>query len=175
MPERELPEHIRRQLSEALDGGSPLVAPLPSQARFARVLDAMPSPRWRLRGLKVAVAVGGIVVVALAGPPQPREWVVQAVNDISRQVGLPAGSATPSPQESSTTSEQPERNEPAESPESHETTVGPGESPEASASPVGDGTPQGGQAQPQASPTPEPSDGGGGGGHSPEPSPSSGG
>ena len=116
MPDRELPENIRRQLSAGLDGGVPLVAPLPSQARFAALHGATPSPRWRLRALTVAVAAAGIVVVALAGPPQPREWVVQTVNGISRQVGVPAGSVTPSPKEQSTTSDQRERNEPSESP-----------------------------------------------------------
>ena len=68
MPDRELPEHIRRQLSAGLDGGAPLVAPLPSHARFATLRGPMPAPRWRLRGLTVAVAAAGIVIVALAGP-----------------------------------------------------------------------------------------------------------
>ena len=179
MPDRELPENIRRQLSAGLDGGVPLVAPLPSQARFAALHGATPSPRWRLRALTVAVAASGIVVVALAGPPQPREWVVQTVNGISRQVGVPAGSVTPSPKEQSTTSDQRERSEPSESPETHETpgeSPEPAQSPEAEESPDGDDAPQSGPAQPQASPTPGPSDGGGDGGgdHSPEPSPSSG-
>src|SRR5438128_1963635 len=81
MPDRELPEHIRRQLSAGLDGGAPLVAPLPSQARFATLRGSMPAPRWRLRGLTVAVAAAGIVIVALAGPPQPRQWLVQSVGE----------------------------------------------------------------------------------------------
>src|SRR5437899_1911173 len=119
MPDRELPENIRRQLSAGLDGGVPLVAPLPSQARFAALHGATPSPRWRLRALTVAVAAAGIVVVALAGPPQPREWVVQTVNGISRQVGLPAGSSSPSPSHGeSTPGEQGTSNE---SPEASET------------------------------------------------------
>ena len=182
MPDRELPENIRRQLSAGLDGGVPLVAPLPSQARFAALHGAPPSPRWRLRALTVAVAAAGIVVVALAGPPQPREWVVQTVNGISRQVGVPAGSVSPSPKEQSTTSGEQEPNAAAESPENHEATAEPGESPEPAQSPEpeespdGDDAPQSGPAQPQASPTLEPSDGSGDGGgdHSPEPSPSSG-
>jgi len=176
MPDRELPENIRRQLSAGLDGGVPLVAPLPSQARFAALHGATPSPRWRLRALTVAVAAAGIVVVALAGPPQPREWVVQTVNGISRQVGVPAGSVTPSPKEQSTTSGEQKPNAAAESPENHEATAEPAGSPEPEESPDGDDAPQSGPAQPQASPTREPSDGGGDGGsdHSPEPSSSSG-
>lgn len=174
MPDRQLPEHIRRQLSAALNGGAPLVAPLPSQARFATPGGAMPSPRWRLRALTMAVAAAGIVVVAFAGPPQPREWVVQTVNGISKQVGIPAGSATPSPVEKSTRSGQQKPNAPTESPENHEATPKPVGSPEPAESPDGDDTPQSGPAQPQATPTPEPRDGDGGGDHSPEPSPSSG-
>ena len=152
MPDRDLSRHIRRQLSAALDGGAPLIAPLPSQARFATLRGAMPSPRWRVRALTVAVAAAGIVVVAFAGPSQPREWVVQSVNGISKQVGIPAGSTTPSPRDDSATSGQKEPNAPAESPEA---TAEPAES--------------------QQSPVSEPSDGSGGGDHSPEPSPSSGG
>src|SRR5690349_21308994 len=114
MPDRELSKRIRRQLSAALEGGVPLVAPLPAQARFATLPGAMPSPRWRLRALTVAVAAAGIVVVAFAGPPQPREWVVQSVNGISKQVGIPAGSATPSPE--SAPSGQKKPNAPIQSP-----------------------------------------------------------
>ena len=174
MPDRELPKHVRRQLSAALDGGAPLTAPLPGQARFATRPGAMPSPRWRLRALTVAVAGAGIVVVAFAGPPQPREWVVQSVNGISKQVGIPAGAATPSPQEEPTRSSQVKPGVPTESPEAPEATTEPVGSPEPTESPDGDDTQP---AQPQSSPTPEPSDGGGGDGggdHSPEPSPSSG-
>ncbi len=152
MPDRDLSRHILRQLSAALDGGAPLIAPLPSQARFATLRGAMPSPRWRLRALTVAVAAAGVVVVAFAGPSQPREWVVQSVNGISKQMGIPAGSATPSPKDESATSGQKKPNAPAESPE-------------ATAKPV----------ESQQSPVSEPSDGSGGGDHSPEPSPSSGG
>ena len=158
MPDRDLSRHIRRQLSAALDGGAPLAAPLPSQARFAALRGAVPSPRWRLRALTVAVAAAGIVVVAFAGPPQPREWVIQSVNGISKQVGIPAGATTPSPKDESATSGQKEPKVTTRSPEA----------PEATAEP----------AEPQSSPTPELSDGGGGsdGGddHSPGPSPSSG-
>jgi hypothetical protein len=155
MPDRDLPWHIRRQLSAALDGGAPLIAPLPSQARFAALRRAMPSPRWRLRALTVAVAAAGIVVVAFAGPSQPREWVAQSVNGISKQVGIPAGSATPTPKNEPTTSGQKKPNAPTESPEA---TAEPVESPEPTES-----------QQP-----PEPSDESGGDDHSPEPSPSSG-
>ncbi len=151
MPDRDLPKHIRRQLSAALDRGAPLDAPLPSQARFAALRGAMPSPRWRLRALTVAVAAAGIVVVAFAGPPQPRDWVVQSVNGISKQVGIPAGSAAPSPKDELATSGQKKPNAPTESPEA---TAEPAES--------------------QQSPISQPSDGSGGGDHSPEPSPSSG-
>jgi len=157
MPDRDLSQHIRRQLSAALDGGAPLIAPLPSQARFAALRGAMPSPRWRLRALTVAVAAAGIVVVAFAGPSQPREWVVQSVNGISKQVGIPAGSATPTPKNESATSGQKKPNAPTESPEA---TAEPGESPE--------------PAESQQPPVSEPIDGGGGGDHSPEPSPSNG-
>jgi len=169
MPERELSEQIRRRLSAALDDGAPLVAPLPSQARFATLHGATPSPRWRLRALTVAAAAAGIAVVAFAGSPQPRQWVVQTVNGITKQVGIPAGSVSPSPRDESPTSGQ--ANEPTESPEA---TQEPRESPEPAESPDGDDTPQSGPGQPQPSPTAEPSDGGGGGDHSPEPTPSSG-
>ena len=176
MPDRKLPEDVRRRLSAALESGAPLITPMPSQARFAVPTGAMPAPRWRLRALTVAVAVAGIVVVALAGPPQTREWVVQSVNGISKQVGLPAGSVTPSPSEESTTSGENEPNAPTQSPENHEASPEPAGSPQPAESPDGDDTPQ--PAQPQSSPTPEPSDGGGGsdggGDHSSEPSPSSG-
>ena len=175
MPDRELPEHIRRRLSAALDGGAPLVRPLPSQARFATPRGPMPTPRWRLRALTVVVAAAGIVVVAIAGPSQPRQWLVQTVNGISKQVGVPAGSVTPSPKDDSKSSGQKEQNAPHESPEANEGTAGPAESPEPEESPDGDDAPQSGPGQPQASPTSEPSDGhDGGGDHSPEPSPSSG-
>jgi len=117
----------------------------------------MPSPRWRLRALTVAVAVAGIVAVAFGGPSQSREWVVQSVNGISKQVGIPAGSATPSPKNESSTSGQKKPSAPTESPE---TTAEPVESPE--------------PAESQQPPVSEPSDESGGGDHSPEPSPSSG-
>jgi hypothetical protein len=173
MPERELSEQVRRRLSAALDAGSPLVAPLPSQARFATLQGATPSPRWKLRALTVAAAAAGIAVVAFAGSPQPRQWVVQTVNGITKQVGIPAGSVSPSPRDESTTSGQQKENEPTESPEAPEATQEPRESPEPAESPDGDDTLQTGPGQPQPSPTAESSDGGGGGDHSPEPTPSS--
>ena len=157
MPDRELSRHIRRQLSAALDGGAPLIAPLPSQARFAALGGAMPSPRWRLRALTVAVAAAGIVVVAFAGPPQPREWVVQSVNGISKQMGIPAGAAAPSPKNESATSGEKKLNAPTESPEA---TAEPVESPE--------------PAESQQPPVSEPGEESGGDDHSLEPSPSSG-
>jgi hypothetical protein len=178
MPERELPRHLRQQLSALLEDGAPLAAPLPSQARYSRLREPMLTPRWRLRALTVAVAIAGIVLVGLAGPQQPREWFIQSVNDITKQVGVPAGSSSPSPstgaqghKESPETTESPEANEPSET----------GQTPEAGESPEPAQSPDGGDRA-QASPTPEQHDGGGDGGgggggdgdHSPEPSPSSG-
>lgn len=177
MPDRELPQQLRQRLSASLEGGSPLVAPLASQARFATLRGAVPAPRWRLRALTVAVAAAGIVAVALAGPPQPRQWFVQSVDDITRQVGIPAGAASPSPAQSGpTTSGQRgsshESPEPSESPEADEQPQA-GESPEPKESPEQSGSPESGEG-PEPSPTSEPTEDGGGGDHSPEPSPSSG-
>lgn len=122
----------------------------------------VPSPRWRVRALTIAVAAAGIVAVTFAGPAQPREWVVQSVNDISKQVGIPAGSDTPSPSEKSTSSGAKEPSGTGLPQATHKATVEPSESPEA------EGTTASGPAEGQPSPTP----GDGGDDHSPEPSPS---
>ncbi|HET7465233.1 MAG TPA: hypothetical protein VFL29_01090 [Candidatus Dormibacteraeota bacterium] len=177
MPDRELPKNLQQQLSASLEDGSPLLAPLPSQARYATLRGAAPAPRWRLRALTVAAAVAGIVAVALAGPSQPRQWLVQSVNDITKQVGVPAGAASPSPSKGGqTTSGQDssrESPEPSESPEANEPSQA-GASPEPRESPEPTGSPESGEG-PQPSPTSGSSeDGGSGGDHSPQPSPSSG-
>ncbi|HEV2218268.1 MAG TPA: hypothetical protein VGV88_11940 [Candidatus Dormibacteraeota bacterium] len=162
MPERVLSARARARLSAALDRGAPLVAPLASQARYATMRGPMPSPRWRVRALTIAVAAVGIVAVAFAGPTQPRDWVVQSVNDISKQVGIPAGSVTPSPSEKSSASGAKEPTGAGQPQVTHKATVEPSESPEA------EGTQASGPAQPQPSPT----SGDGGDDRSPEPSPS---
>lgn len=165
MPDRELPRHLLDELASSLEKGAPLVAPLASQARYATARIVLPPARWRLRALTVAVAAAGIVVVALAGPPQPREWIAQSVNALERQVGVPANEVTPSPtHESEATSgeqtgqrspESTEQAEPRQSPE-------PGESPEPlqqqspepQESPGGDGGGSSDGDQPQVSPSP---------------------
>ena len=161
MPDRELPRSLRQRLSASLEGGSPLLAPLASQARYATVRGAMPAPRWRLRALTVAVAAAGIVAVALAGPSQPRQWLVQSVNDITKQVGIPAGTASPSPSKGGpTTSGQ--QGSSHESPEANESSRA-GESPEPKESPEPSQSGEG----PDGSPTPQQSEDGGDGDHSP--------
>lgn len=135
MRDRELPKQARRRLSVALDRGAPLIAPLPAQARFASAHGVVPSPRWRLRALTVAVAAVGIAVVAFAGQPQARDWIVESVNGISKQVGIPAGSVSPSPKEDSAASGQKKPNAPIESPETPEATAEPSESPEPAQTP----------------------------------------
>ena len=165
MPERVLPSRLRYQLSAALERGAPLVAPMASQARYATMRGPMPSPRWRVRALTVAVAALGIVVVAFVGPQQSRDWVVQSVSGISKEVGIPAGSVTPSPSERSTASGQNDRSATGQSQATHQATEEPVNSPEA------DGAPQSGPAQQQSSPNPEPGDDRGD--HWPTPSPSS--
>lgn len=150
MPDRDLPKRLRDQLSASLEVGAPLTAPLPSQARFATVRRAVPTPRWRLRALTVAVAAAGIVVVAFAGPPQPRQWF----STLTRQVGVPAGDVSPSPtnqnQPAAQASQQSGRRAaPVASPEPRESPV-PRESPEPGESPDGNGA----QASPSATPSP---------------------
>lgn len=163
MPERELSGRAQRRLSAALDRGAPLVAPLAAQARYATMAGAMPSPRWRLRALTIAVAALGIVVVAFVGPQQSRDWVVQSVNGISKEVGIPTGSVTPPPGAVTTASGKKASSGPGQPQATQRAIVEPSESPEA------EGTPERGPAQSQPSPTP----GEGGDDHSPEPSPSS--
>lgn len=165
MPERVLESRVRYRLSAALERGAPLVAPTASQARYATMRGPMPSPRWRVRALTIAVAAVGIVVVAFVGPQQSRDWVVQSVNAISKEVGMPAGSVTPSPSENSTASGGKNRSTPGQSPAAHTATAEPAGSPEA------DGTPQSGPAQQQSSPNPEPRDDGGDRWPTPSPSP----
>lgn len=182
MPEGELPDHIKDRLSASLETGAPLRAPLPSQARYAAKVVGVPAPRWRLRSVMVAAAAAGVVVIALASPAEPRDWIVQSVGNIAHDAGLPVGSTSPSPTPASgrTVHESPEANESNESPEANESpgssqSTEPMQSPEAHESPEPSQSPDGGD-QPTPSPTPQPSGGGddgSGGDHSPEPSPSS--
>lgn len=168
MPDRELSEQLRQRLSAALESGAPLASPLPSQAEYSIAAAELAEPSRRIRSF-AALAIAAAVVLALVGLQQPREWIVRSVNNISHEVGVPAGSASPSPssQTGVVVHESPEA---TESPEANETPGGV-ESPEPSESPV--------QQQPHPSPSAEPSDGGGddhsGGGdgdHSPSPLPS---
>ena len=164
MPDRELPEVLRDQLSAALEAGAPLAAPLPAQARFTTARRPLPAPRWRLRALTVAAAATGIAVVALAGPPQPREWIAQSMHGLEKQVGVPAGQVSPSPtQESEGTSGQrtesphtsPEAGQ-EQSPEPRESAE-PTQSPEPQESPGDGGSSSDGDNNPQPSPSPSPS------------------
>jgi hypothetical protein len=161
MPDRELPQHLRSRLSAFLESGAPLVAPLPAQARYATARAAILSPRWRLRALSLALASGGIVVVAFAGPPQPRDWIVQSVSGITRQLGVPAGAVSPSPSNGSqstggqsTVHRSPDE---AETPQPQPTPE-PQESPESGQSPESGGpAPSPGdteQSEPTSAPTP---------------------
>lgn len=168
MPDRVLPGHVEKWLSDALESGAPLTTPLPSQARYSGVrAGSLPAPRWRARVLTMAVAAAGIVAITFAAPPQQRSWIVQGVGHIAHDVGVPATEAGPSPGRHEST------NEPTESPEAHESPE-PAQSPEAGESPVP--SPSGGGDHPQPSPTSTDGDGGhdGGGDTSPQPSPSSG-
>ncbi len=170
MPERELPRNLRQRLSASLENGARLAAPSPAQARYATLRGVLPPARWRFRALTAVAAAAGIVVVALAGAPESRTWLVNSVNDITRQV-VPAGSVTPSPSSEGTITT-------GQVGSSHKSPE-PRELPEATEEPEPAGAPEpaestGSDEHPQASPTAEPSDDSGGGDRSPEPSPSRG-
>jgi len=172
MPDRELAEELKARLSAELRSGAPLRTPLASQARYATA--AAPAvPRRSVHGRLLVVVVASLavlVVAALAGPPQPRAWLVQSVGNIAGDRGAPSPSpanqtqSTSSPSDTSsdqspspaTATVPRESPEPVESPGSHE-------SPEPTQSPSG-GETSGGDGD-HSSPTPSasPTDGGSGG------------
>jgi len=167
MPDRVLPEHVQRRLSAALESGTPLTAPLASQARYASLLGgALPAARWRARALIVGVALAGVVAIAFAAPPQPRTWIVQSVGHFAQDVGVPAAGTSPSPEGHKST-------EAIESPEPH-VTAEPAEPAESPAALVPSSGESGEGGQPQPTPSGDDHGGGGSGDHSPEPSPSNG-
>jgi hypothetical protein len=76
MPDRDLPEHLVARLSDELTSGAPLVAPLPSQARYARagVTPFAARQRWRL--ITATAAAAALVVIAVAAGATPaRQWI----------------------------------------------------------------------------------------------------
>jgi hypothetical protein len=148
MPDRELPEDLRARLAEELTSGAPLLAPLPSQARYTTAMQ-LPPPRVRWRLAAAAGAAAGLVAVAaFAGPPQARAWIGQSVGNIAHTVRHP-GEGNPPPQAS------PFNESPAASPGEHRTPESspsqePRESPEPSESPESSASPE-----PRESPEPE--------------------
>jgi hypothetical protein len=177
MPDRELPENLRAQLSSELEQGAPLTSPLPMQARYTRLAGASPV-RAQVRGRLVAAAIAAcalIAVAAFAGPPQARAWIGQSMGNIVRGVENSTGTAPASPSPGRTPddshqgegrpapAETPEANESPEPSESQEPAQTPesGESPEPTQSPDGDD--HGGSPSPSPSPQPTDGDGGGGG------------
>jgi hypothetical protein len=171
MPERELPEALRARLSAELTSGAPLHAPLASQARYAGAAS-LAVPRRSLRGgllVASAAALAVLVVAALAGPPQPRGWIVQSVGMLAGDRGAPSptpsieSQGTISPRPSPSHAQSPEAApEPRESPEPAES-PGAHESPEPIQSPSGDQTSTGDGEGSSPSPSTSPSEGGSGG------------
>ena len=163
MPERELSEKLKARLSAELRAGAPFRAPLASQARYATAAaPALPRHSQRLRLAMVATAsLAVLVVAALAGPLQPRSWIVQSVGTLAGDRGAPIPtpvnqsrvtiSPTPGRSPSAETTAAPrESPEPGESPSAHESAQ-PGQSPSGGDTSTGDGD--------QSSPSPSPSPG----------------
>jgi uncharacterized membrane protein YgcG len=177
MPDRDLPEHLRKRLGSELETGAPLRSPLASQARYAQAPVAASHPlRTRVLGL-AAVATVALLALAFVGP-QPRQWVIDSVRTVAHGVGVPLGpSSSPSPSHGHEDETPPAKGSPEATPEqeSPEPSASPeaGQSPESSDSPGTSGGDHSGTPS-----SPEPSDGGGGtsgsdGEHSsPAPSPS---
>ena len=154
MPERELAERLRARLAAELTAGAPLLAPLPSQARYAG--PSLASTGRHVRGRLVAAATAAcalLVVAAFAGPAEARQWIGTSVDNIVRSVEHGGGLAPSSPHPAGST----RNGQPGTNATQHE-------SPEPSVSPASAGSPE-----PQDSPEPAPSPGDH---ESPEPSPS---
>ena len=163
MPERSLPEYLRERLSVALTTGAPLRAPSAADARYKHRHNG---PIWRPRGRMVAVGLAAAValaLVAVGGPQQPRQWVIESVHNVAHDVGVTLGQGTPS--------NSPASSEPHGSPRPAINSPGPRpaasgsqqavESPDANESP--EANPESGDDSVEASPTPEPDDSSGGG------------
>jgi hypothetical protein len=163
MPDRELGDELKERLAAALTSGAPPVAPLPSQARYAMLSSFQPRGHLRSRLISLAAAAAAVVVLAgLAGPPQSRQFVIQSVGNIARDLGVPSGPATaspspihPTPSEEPSPSERPGSGEATPSPEPNESpstrpSPEPAESPEPRQSPK----PSPGDDHPPASPSP---------------------
>ena len=172
MPDRELPEHLVSRLSSDLVSGAPLRAPLASQARYATAAGPAAVGRFHI-GARLAIsglAAVALVAATLAAAPQPRQWLIQSVDNLA---GAPS-SPTPSPKhpvdqaEPSAPVESTAAPEPSESPEAQESPE-PGESPEPRESPEPGQSPEP-RESPEPSSSPD-SDGGdhGDGGRSPSP------
>jgi hypothetical protein len=162
MPDRDLPEKVRTRLSAELASGAPLSAPLASQARYATA--APPAvPRRNLRRRALALGTAALVVLVgatLAGPTQPRAWLVTTVGNIAGDRGAP--SPSPTNQAGTTTSPSASSHKspsPASAPEQRESPA-PGQSPPVHESPEPTEAPGGGDSS-------------GGDGDDPSPAPSS--
>jgi hypothetical protein len=169
MPDAELPEHLKDSLAAALTAGAPLRASLPSQARYAKQ-GSMGGHRALIRPRVLALAATcglALVLVAFAGPKQPREWIIQSVGNVAHVVGAPLGPSSKDPNKRSSHGTSPIR--PASGPTSNSTKAA--ESPEPVQSPVTSPPPE--NDEPSPSPTAAPSEGGGSPSPpSPSPSPS---
>jgi len=176
MSDHSLPEYLRERLSAALTAGSPLLAPSPADARYSR---HHAGPVWLMRGRVLAVGLAAAValaLVAVGGPQQPRQWVIESVRNVAHDVGVTLGQPTSSNSPASSAprgSPRPAINSPGSRPAASGSSQAV-ESPDANESP--ETSPQSGDDSVPTSSTPEPGDsaGGGDGDHSssgPSPSP----
>ena len=169
-----LPEHLQAKLASALEEGAKPVALSPLQARYTAA-PAGVFARLHIRGGTLAFATGAVamlVVLALAGNPAPRTWIVQSVNSAVQRIIEPEPSPSPSatPENKGTAGEAPH---PTIVPSggNHETPES-RQSPEPSHEPLESPRP----GEPHESPRPVPSESPGPGDHghdqSPSPTPS---
>lgn len=152
MPDRDLPDHLQRRLAGAVESGAPLSAPQPEQARYAIAAAAGAGAPMRGRLVLLATACAALLLLGLAGSPQPRSWILQSAGNIANGITSPTA---PSPLGSS-------QSRPAATPQipaGDLRSPSPSElqTPEASESPEPASSPEPSEA-PQPSPSPEPSE-----------------
>jgi hypothetical protein len=102
MPDGNIQPHLTSRLTATLTAGAPLRAPLVSQARYARPAASSSStnPIWRTASLGGA-ALAALMLVALAGPQEPRGWLLQSIGSVALNDGAQVGQSMPSPKPAS--------------------------------------------------------------------------